>query len=62
MNCLRVMDERMLAREVEPSSDACSYKYFAIVVVTLEGFIQLFKALRVMNIALGNVTKFQECA
>ena len=62
MNCLRIMDEHVLVREVEPCSDACSYKYFAIVVVTLEGFIQLFKALHVMNIVPGNVTKFQECA
>ena len=62
MNCLRVMDECMLVREVEPCSDACSYEYFAIVVVTLEGFVQLFEALCVMNIAPGNVRKFQECA
>ena len=61
MNCLRVMDEHVLAREAEPCSDVCSYKYFAIVVVTLEGFVQLFEALCVMNIAPGNVTKFQEC-
>ena len=61
MNCLRVMDEHVLVREVEPCLDTCSDKYFAIVVVTLEGFIWLFKALRVMNIAPGNVTKFQEC-
>ena len=56
------MDEHVLVRKVETCLDACSYKYFAIVVVTLEGFVQLFEALRFMNIAPGNVTKFQECA
>ena len=55
------MDEHVLVREVEPCSDTCSYKYFAIVVVMLEGLVQLFEALCVMNIVLGNVTKFQEC-
>ena len=50
----------MLAREIKPGSNAGSYKYFTVMVVALKHVIQLFKALCVMCIVLGDVTEFQE--
>lgn len=50
----------MLAREIKPGSNAGSYKYFTVMVVALKCIVQLFKALCVMYIALGDVTEFQE--
>ena len=60
MNCLRIMDESMLAREIKPGSNVGSYKYFMVTVVVLKHVIQLFKAPYVMYIASGDVTEFQE--
>ena len=61
MNWLRIVDESMLAREVKPSSNMGSYKYFTVMVVTLKCFIQLFKAPCAINIVSGDVTEFQKC-
>ena len=61
MNHLRIMDESMLAREIKPGSNVGSYKYFTVTVVALKCVVQLFKALCVMYIVLGDVTEFQEC-
>ena len=51
------MNQCMLTREVEPSADACSHENFAVVVITLKSFIQLSKALCIMNIATCDVTE-----
>ena len=53
MNCLSIMNESVLVRKVEPSVNTSSLEDFAVVVVTVEGFIHLFKTPNVMNVAVG---------
>ena len=50
----------MLMGEIKPSLNSGSHENFVMVVVVLKGLIQFFEALCVMDIAMGNVTKFQE--
>ena len=55
MNGLGIVYESVLARKVEASSNTGCQEYFAVVVIALKGVVHLFKALRVMNVAVRNV-------
>ena len=50
----------MLTWEIKPSLNSSSHEDFAMVLVALKGLVQFFEALCVMDIAMGNVTEFQE--
>ena len=60
MNCLGVMDESVLTREIEPSPNSSIQENFVMVMVTLKGIFQLIDALHVMNVASGDIKKFQK--
>ena len=60
MNRLSIMDKNMLMGEIKPSLKSSSHEDFAMVVVALKGLFQFFEALCVVDIAMGNVTEFQE--
>ena len=58
MNCLNVMNECMLMREVEIGSDTCSQEDFMIVVIMSKGFVHLVKTPHIVYVAVGDVTEF----
>ena len=60
VNHLGIMDKSMLTGEIKPSPNSSSHKDFVMVVIALKGLIQFFEALCVVDIAVGNVTEFQE--
>ena len=60
MNCPGVMDESVLTREIEPSPNSGIQEDLAMVMVMLKGIFQLIDALRVMNVVLSDITKFQK--
>lgn len=50
----------MLTREVEAGADTCSQEDFMVVVIMLKSFIQLSKALSIVNIATCDIAEFEE--
>ena len=57
MNGLGIVYESMLVRKVEAGLNTSCQEDFAVVVIALKGVVHLFKALRVMNVAVSNISK-----
>ena len=54
MNCLNVMNECILTREIEIGSDTCSQEDFTIVVIMFKGFVHLVKTPCIVYVVVGN--------
>ena len=54
------MFKGMLAREVEVGMDSCSEKNLSILVEVIESILHLCDALRINNVAMGNIANINK--